>query len=205
MACDAVGAEEEGRPVLYLYHLHVDFDALFGAESAADDVAARMGRCLLRRHAPGAHLLFDDRVVRSLAMKLSVRAQAVEARVADVAEGRNVAVQVKGYDGRRHSGELRAVLRHLVDGFVGALDGYLHQVFYVRALYLMTKGFVQDFNRRLRSDFAGLRAAHAVRYSEDAPLSVRKVGVFIERTLLAQAAVRDGRGFYGHARSLLCH
>jgi hypothetical protein len=129
-------------------------------------------RRLLRRHPSGPDFLFDYGMVFRLTMQFAVGAETIKARVSDVTDGGDVPVQVKRNDSCRHRGELWLFERHTVYGVVGALNRNLHQVFYIRAVNLMTKGFVQNFNRRLGGDFASLRAAHAVGDSEDATLRV---------------------------------
>jgi hypothetical protein len=131
-----------------------------------------MMRRLLWRHTPRPYFLFDYGMVFRLTMQFTVGAETIKARVSDVSDGGDVPVQVKRNDGCRHRGELRLFKRHTVYGVVGALNRNLHQVFYVSAVNLMTKGFVQNFNRRLRGDFASLRAANAVGDCEDATLGV---------------------------------
>ncbi len=87
------------------------------------------------------------------------------------------------------------VLGHLMNGSVRALNRQLHQVFDVGAVRLMTKRFIEHFNRSLRSDFAGFRAADAVGNGKNAAFAVGEKRIFIERTLLVQTAIGDGRGF----------
>jgi hypothetical protein len=75
---------------------------LLSAERTADHVLARVVRRLFRRHASGAHFLFDDRVVFSFAMQLAVRCEPVKSRVAHVAESGDVTLDVERDDRRRH-------------------------------------------------------------------------------------------------------
>ena len=164
-----------------------------------------MVRGLLRCHATGPDFLFDERVVIGLAAQLAVRRDAVEARVADVADGGAQAVEVERDDCGRHHGEARLLARHTVDRVVGALDGDLHKVFDVLAGVVLAERLGENFDGGLRRDLARLRAAHAVCDGEDAVLRVVEHRVFVERSLLAQAAIRYGRRLYGQGRGVFCH
>src|SRR6185369_13538776 len=83
---NTVSAEQKLRTVFNLHRFHVDFDALLSAERTTDHVLARMIRRLFRRHASGAHFLFDARVVFSFAMELSIRCETVESGITDMTE-----------------------------------------------------------------------------------------------------------------------
>jgi hypothetical protein len=96
---------------------------------------------------------------------------------------------MKRDDRRRHHRKLRVLLGHLVNRSVGPLNRQLHQVFDVSAVGLMTKRFIEHFDRGLRSDFAGFGAADAVGYREDRALRGRA-----EKRLRSGDAVRSGRG-----------
>jgi len=121
-----------------------------------------MIRCLLGRHSSGAHFFFDDRVIFSFAVQLSVRSETVKSGIADMSEGRNVAFEVERNDGCGHHRKLRVLLGHLVNGGVGTLNRELHQVFHVGAVNLVAKRFVEHLDRCLRRNFACFRAAYAV-------------------------------------------
>ena len=81
------------------------------------------------------------------------------------------------------------LLGHLVNRSVGALNRELHQVFNVGAVGLMTKRFIENFDRSLRSNFAGFRAADAVGDRKDPTFAVCKKRVFVERASFVQPAV----------------
>ena len=97
---------------------------------------------------------------------------------------------MKRDDRRRHHRKLRVLLGHLVNRSIGALNGELHQVFDVSAVGLVTKRFIENFDRRLRRDFTCFCAADAVCYSEDRALRIVQKGVFIQRATFVQAAIR---------------
>ena len=185
MARDAVGAEQEDSAVFDLSSLHVHFNRRFRAERAADHVATRMIGGLLGRHPPGTYLFFDDRMIFGLAVQRAVGREAIETRVADVAEGRAPAVQMERNDGRGHHRKVALLVCELIDRGIGALDGQLHQVLYVVAGLVMAKRFVQHVHGRLRCNLAGLRAAHAIGDGEDAPRRVEQIRIFVERSFLA--------------------
>ncbi len=64
------------------------------------------------------------------------------------------------------------VLGHLMDRGVRALNREFHQVFNVGVVSLMTKRFIEHFDRGLGSDFARFRSAHAVGDGKDATVAV---------------------------------
>jgi hypothetical protein len=69
------------------------------------------------------------------------------------------------------------------------LDRELHQVFDVYSIIMMSKRFIQYFNGCLRRHFSRFRASHAIRNSEDSPLTVSQVGILVERPSFVEAAV----------------
>src|SRR5258705_4020354 len=98
------------------------------------------------------------------------------------------------------------VLGHLMDRSVCSLNRKFHQVFNVSALQPMTKCFIQDFDRRLRRNFARLRATNAVRHGKDPAFAVRQKRVFIQRTLFVQTAIADSKRLQrGTSRLRICN
>jgi hypothetical protein len=93
------------------------------------------------------------------------------------------------HDRGGHHRELRVILGHLVDRGVGPLDGELHQVFNVGAVFLMTKSFIKNFDGGLRCDLAGFRSADAVGDSEDSTRAVMQECVFVKGAALVEPAV----------------
>ena len=83
---EPVGAEQEDVAGLGLDGERVDVDVGLGADRARDHGALRVRLGLLRRELAAAHELADERVVLRQLLELAV-ADAVGARVADVAEG----------------------------------------------------------------------------------------------------------------------
>src|SRR5437588_11419757 len=69
----------------------------------------------------------------------------------------------------------------------------------------MPKRFGQNFDGRLRCDLARFCAAHAIGDGKDVPLSIEQVRIFIERALLVQAAIRNGRRLQSYFSRLLTH
>src|SRR5438128_8921619 len=83
---------------------------------------------------------------------------------------------------------------HLMNRAVGALNRELHQVFNVVAVAnAVTECFVQDIDRRLRSYFAGLRAANSISHGKDAALPIAEKRILVQRPLIIQAAIADRR------------
>jgi hypothetical protein len=73
-------------------------------------------------------------------------------------------------------------------GFKLSLRGY-DPLFDVRAFNLVTKSFIENFDRSLRSDLAGFRAANTVGDSKHIPRRVVQEGVFVKGTTFVQTAV----------------
>src|SRR5215831_18273103 len=190
MPGDAVGTEEEGAAVFDFDDLHVGFDGIFGAQGAANHVFARMVGCLLRSHPAGAHFFFDNRMVVGFAMETSVRRNPVKARIADVPDSGAMTVEMERDHRGGHHRETRIVLGHLVNRAVGPLNRKLHQVFDVITVTdLVLESVVQNIDRGLRSDFAGLSATHPIGDHKNSARSVNQIRIFIQRPLFAEAAI----------------
>ena len=57
---------------------------------------------LFRSHSPGANFFLDNGMIFSLTKEFAVSGQTIKSRVAHVADGGDVAVEVQRYDCRGH-------------------------------------------------------------------------------------------------------
>ena len=119
-------------------------------------------------------------MVRGFANELAVGSQAVETRIADVAERCGAAVEMQRDYRRRHGRKPRVLHGHLMDRVVGALDGQLHKVFGVFAGgQLFVKGPVENVNCRCRSDLSGLCSADTIGDYEDSARRVSQKRILV--------------------------
>src|SRR5262249_10414319 len=161
---------------------------------------------LLASHAAGPNFFFDDRMVLGFALKLAVRSNAIQTRVAHVSEGCAIAVNVKSDDGRRHHGKARMLRRHLMNGTVRALNRQFHQIFRIVAVTkFVTKGFVKYFDGCLGSHLAGFRAADAVGDCKKPARGVSQKRIFVERSFFADAAIANRSDLEFVSRSSSAH
>src|SRR5690606_32991070 len=102
----AVGAKQEVVAALDLDLLNLDVDRRFDAERASNVVTVRGALGFLRRVKAAIDQLLKQRVVQRDLLE-SVAPQAVEARVADVRDGRAIVVEEARDERRAHALALR--------------------------------------------------------------------------------------------------
>src|SRR6266849_6430456 len=107
-------------------------------------------------------------------------------------ESRFQAGEVQSHHGRGHHRKTRMLSRHLMNRAVRSLNGQLHQVFSVFAVFEFVKErFSQNIDGSLRSDFSGISAANSIGNQKNAALGVSQERILVHRPLFAQAAIRN--------------
>src|SRR6185503_18051907 len=105
-----------------------------------------------------------------------------------MSKGRDVSVEMKSDDRRRHHRKLCVLLGHLVNRGVCALNRELHQILDV-TIALVTEGLVEYFDRGLRRDFTSFCTTYTIGYREDRTFAVVQKCVLVQRAPLVQSAV----------------
>ena len=101
-----------------------------------------------------------------------------------MAKRRFKSVDVQSNNRCGHHRKARVLTSHLMDRAVGSLNSQLHQIFYVVAITdAMSKRFLENVNSRLRSYFAGLRAADAISDCKYASIMISQKRILVNGTL----------------------
>ncbi len=158
-----VGADEEDVAVARVDDERVDVDVGIGSDGAGDDGALRMRLRLLRRELAALQELVDERVVVGELLDPAV-ADAVRARVADVADDDALALDERDGHRRSHARRRRVDARALVHAAVRLLDERRDPRGAGEPAGI---GVLERGGRELRRDLAALRAAHAVGDGEE--------------------------------------
>src|SRR5512145_1222449 len=99
-------------------------------------------------------------------------------------KSRNVTLEMESNYRSCHHRKLGMLLGHLVNGSVGSLNRKLHQIFNISAILLVSKCFLENFDRSLGCDLTSFCTTDAISHREDRSFAVVQNCVLIQRTTL---------------------
>ena len=171
---EPVGAQQVEVARLGGVGAHGYLDPRIHAERAGHEILADRLPGLLRRKQSAIEELLDHGMVLGQEFEPAVP-QPVKPGVANVGHAQRVVLKQRGHDRGAHPGAFWIVVRHLVDGGIGGLDGAVQGVPFVAARFgIMTSGRIgfgsqsvdtmanHDIHSQVTGDLAGVMSAHAV-------------------------------------------